>query len=102
MSPLATKISFGAFIVALASGAIVLVFHWESSTGNTTETGVSSQPADIHSANWYVAHQDVMKADVATCQDDVAALPSADCQNANTAESQLYSAELSKAAKGTK
>ena len=43
-----------------------------------------------------------MKADVTTCQNNVAALPSADCQNANTAQSQIYSAELAKAATQSK
>jgi hypothetical protein len=102
MSPLATKISIGVLAVALGSGTFVFVSQRGSSIGNSGEIEASPPPPEIHSASWYVTHQDVMKADVATCQNNVAALPSADCQDANTAESQLYSAELSKAAEGTK
>jgi hypothetical protein len=97
MSPIATKIGVGSIVIVCGCGA-VLFFTYRGTTTGIPVGAEMGPPPSIHSASWYVAHQDIMRADVTICQDNVAALPSADCQNANTAESQLYSAELAKAA----
>lgn len=97
MSTLTTKISMGILMIVCGTGAVLVISHRGTIIGKPFGSEIAPSPG-IHSASWYVAHQDVMKADVTTCQDDVAALPAADCQNANTAESELYSAELSEAA----
>jgi hypothetical protein len=56
-------------------------------------------PAQIvHTADWYVMHPDVLKADDIKCGSDAAAISQAACQNAATADQRLLAAQLGQAA----
>ena len=102
MSPISTKVSIGIVLIVFGSGTVLVLGHKWNSTGAPEITLTAPLATKIHSSSWYIAHQDVLKADEATCANDIAALPQADCENADTAENQIYGAELNQNAKGLK
>lgn len=50
--------------------------------------------APVHTADWYVAHPDVLKADSSKCGGNAASLSPAACQNVAAAEEQLAPSQL--------
>ncbi len=52
----------------------------------------------VHTADWYVMHPDVLKADDIKCGSDAASISQAACQNAATADQRLLTAQLGQAA----
>lgn len=50
--------------------------------------------APVHTADWYVAHPAVLKADSARCGGNAASLSPAACQNVAAAEEQLAPSQL--------
>jgi hypothetical protein len=102
MKPAATKLSIG-FLVILAGGGCVGVLSELSHRQQTgpSETIAINQPPPpptIHSAEWYVAHPDVLKVDEQRCAGDASAMTLAACQNVASADTQLAVADYAKAA----
>ena len=89
----------GAGIAAVL--VIVIAGHEGKSSGaapvSTNQIfGTSGQI--VHTADWYVAHPDMLKRDDAKCGGDAASISQAACQNAATADQRLLAAQLGQAA----
>jgi hypothetical protein len=94
MGPLATKISIGVLIVVLGSGAVIVISHTGEKAGEPSMLITSPPTSMVHTASWYVAHPDALKADSQKCGGDAASIPAAACQNVAAAEEQLAPAQL--------
>jgi hypothetical protein len=84
----------------VASAAVVIVNHANHSpTPVSVSINVPAPPSEtVHTADWYVAHPDVLKADDTRCGDDAASIPQAACQNAASADQRILAAQLGQAA----
>jgi len=102
MYPASTKVGVTIIVVALAGGIVIVVAstarHGASSPEVTTSLQFAAPPQIVHTAEWYVAHPDVLKADEARCGSDAASIPQAACQNTASADQQLLAAQLQQAA----
>jgi hypothetical protein len=92
MYPASMKIGIGIIAVALAAGTVIVIEN------HGTRSSAVLPPQTVHTADWYVAHPDVLKADDARCGGDAASIPQAACQNAATADDRLLSQQLQGAA----
>jgi hypothetical protein len=86
------KIGIGIIVVALAGGAVIVV------ETHGTQSHLAPPAQTVHTADWYVAHPDILKADDARCGGDAASIPQAECQNAATADQRLLAQQLRGAA----
>ena len=96
-----TKIGIGAIILLGGGGAVIFIstigpFHKPAATQQIVVGTPPSLPV-IHSAEWYVAHPDVLKVDEQRCAGNAATIPQAACQNAASADAQLAGADYAKA-----
>lgn len=84
----------------VASAAVIIVNHTSrSSAPVSVSINVPAPPSEtVHTADWYVAHPDVLKADDARCGNDAASIPQAACQNAASADQKILAAQLGQAA----
>jgi len=102
MSALNAKVGIGIFVALFCGGAGFFVLHHASSPSavSTSPTYVLSliKPADVHTANWYVTHPNVLKQDERRCAGDAATISRASCQNADSADEQLTQIEMQNAA----
>ena len=88
-------------IAAGVSGGVVIIIvnHSNQPQLPASVSGNALRQAEIvHTANWYVAHPDVLKTDEARCGGDAASIPLAACQNVATAEQTLLAQQLQSAA----
>ncbi len=90
--PLSMKIGAGAIAVALAAGVLIVVEN------HRRQMPLIPAPQTVHTADWYVAHPDILKADDARCGGNAASIPQTACQNAATADQRLLSQQLQGAA----
>lgn len=90
--PSSVKIGAGIIAVALAGGVLIVVEN------HGRQLPAVPAPQTVHTADWYVAHPDVLKADDARCGSDAASIPQAACQNAATADQRLLAQQLQAAA----
>jgi len=89
-----------AIVVIVAAGGATLFFHDNRSVLFHSGSGVSltvSGDAD-HTANWYIAHPDILKQDEGRCAGDATRISQAACQNVASADNQLGMFEMQKAA----
>jgi hypothetical protein len=101
MYPASIKIGVTIIAIALAGGAVIVA----ESTGRhgaspsvTTSLQFPASQQTVHTADWYVAHPDILKTDEARCGGDAASISPAACQNAASADQQLLAAQLQQAA----
>lgn len=94
MSPIATKISIGVLVVVLGSSAVIVISHTGEKADEPSMVLTAPQAPFVHTASWYVAHPDVLKADSQKCGGDAASMLAAACQNVAAAEEQLAPAQL--------
>lgn len=97
-----TKIAIGTIILLGGGGAVIFIstigpFHKSAATQQIV-VGTPPSPPVIHSAEWYVAHPDVLKVDEQRCAGNAATIPQAACQNVASADAQLAGADYAKAA----
>jgi hypothetical protein len=92
MYPASMKIGVGIIAVALAGGTVIVIEN------HGTRSSAVPPPKIVHTADWYVAHPDVLKADDARCGGDAASIPQTACQNAATADQRLLAQQLQGAA----
>lgn len=99
----------GVAIVVVGAGLVLLIGHSsgpktpviQPSAGSSTTivepSGTASAPV-VHTADWYVAHPDVLKEDEKKCAGDASVMPQAACQNVSSADARLTALEMQKAA----
>lgn len=95
------SMKIGVVIIAIAfAGGTVIVAESTGRHGTPVATSLqfTPPPQTVHTAAWYVAHPDVLKADEARCGSDAASIPQAACQNTASADQQLLAAQLQQAA----
>jgi hypothetical protein len=94
------KIIIGALAILFGGGAVILIANVGTSHQGTPTTQIELMPPppEVHTANWYVAHPNVLKADEQRCAGDAARIPQVACQNAAAADAQLSAAEYANAA----
>ena len=92
MYPASMKIGISIVAIALAGGAVIVIGN------HRTPSPTAPPPQAVHTADWYVAHRDILKADDARCGGDAASIPQAACQNAATADQRLLAQQLQGAA----
>jgi hypothetical protein len=79
MSPIATKVAvLSGIIVAVAA---VVVIGRVGLRQHATTPIVTVVPETIHTADWYLAHRDVLAIDEKRCERDAASIPMAACEN---------------------
>jgi len=96
------KFAIGAVIVIAGCGGLYLVVI----QSHTTNSGIQRQsvvvpalaPSQIHSAEWYVKHPNILKQDEQRCAGDAATMTPAGCQNVASADAQLAGADYATAA----
>ena len=95
-------IGIGIVGVGIAAAVIVVAVNHsgQQNTASTVEINPppGTPPQAVHTADWYVAHPDVLKADDARCGGDAASIPQAACQNAASADQRILAAQLGQAA----
>jgi hypothetical protein len=88
--------------IGIVAGVAVVIVNHSGQPNSTPVVSIApplSIPAEtVHTADWYVAHPDVLKADDIKCGSDAASIPQAACQNAATADQRLLAAKLGQAA----
>ena len=84
-------IGVGIIAAGVVAGSAIIII----SNGHKSDIAPSSETA--HTADWYVAHPDILKTDDAKCGGDAASIPLAACQNAATADQRLLSLQLQQA-----
>ena len=102
MSPITNKIVIGVLVIAVGGGTVIVI----SQKGQflriapTRQPGaaLTSSPAAVHSADWYVAHPAIAKQDEDRCGEDAATISQAACQNVESAEQELLANEMKSAA----
>lgn len=93
-----------AVVVVAIIGAAVRVYVIRTPTPEAHYTQPSAPViippamAPVHTANWYVAHPEVLKEDEKRCAGDAATLTMAACQNVASADARLSVIEMQKAA----
>jgi hypothetical protein len=101
-STLSTKLGIGILVAVLGGGAgIIVLYHNPSATSSSsssTDVLIPIVPAEVHTANWYVAHPDILKQDEMRCAGDAATISQAACQNAYSADEQRTQTDMQKAA----
>lgn len=100
MLPQSKLIGIGIVAAGVIGGvAIIIVNHTSRPQLPASVSTNALLPAEIvHTADWYVAHPDVLKTDEARCGGDAASIPLAACQNVATAEQTLLAQQLKSAA----
>ncbi len=84
----------------VASTAIIIVNRTNHSpVPASVSINVPAPPSEtVHTADWYVAHPDVLKVDDARCGGDAASIPQTACQNAASVDQRILAAQLGQAA----
>lgn len=99
---LSAKVSIGILVAILGGGAGIIVLYHNSSptsaSSSSTDALIPIVPAEVHTANWYVAHPDILKQDEMRCAGDAATISQAACQNAYSADEQRTQIDMQKAA----
>lgn len=93
-------IGIGIIAAGIIGGvAIIILNHSSQSQLPASVSANALPPAEIvHTADWYVAHPDVLKTDEARCGGNAESIPPAACQNVATAEQTLLTQQLQSAA----
>ena len=84
--------------IGTAAGMVVIAVDHTGHPAGTSVGSIPAPPPVVHTADWYVAHPDVLKEDDARCAGDAASIPQAACQNAATADQRLLASQLGQAA----
>jgi hypothetical protein len=90
-------------VIILAVGIVIILFV-HLSPSHRAESSIqavvspATPSATFHSAQWYVAHPSVLKADEQRCAGDASTMTQAACQNVASADVQLAGADYAKAA----
>ncbi|MGE4482942.1 hypothetical protein [Acidocella sp.] len=100
---LASKyIGVGIIGIGVAVGLVFVVINRGGHPESAPLVSINPSPGApvqvVHTADWYVMHPDVLKADDIRCGSDAASIPQAACQNAATADQRLLAAQLGQAA----
>lgn len=94
-------IGVGIVVVGIAAGSALIMMrsaHKRQVNGPASAVSVIVAPTEaVHTADWYVAHPDILKADDAKCGGDAGSISPAACQNAATADQRLLSLQLQQA-----
>lgn len=100
MYPSRLQIIIGMAVIVAAGGVIIGIDYKMRVSGNATsgQAGISGLAAAVHTASWYVAHPAIAKRDETNCGDNAASIPTAACQNVESAEEQLLADQLHQAA----
>lgn len=88
MNLLTIKIMTGCAAIAIGVVAVVGIGHFGRSPSPATPAVVVI-PEVIHTADWYLAHRDVLKVDEQRCAGDAANISPAACQNVREAVSEV-------------
>lgn len=95
-------VGIGIVGVGIIAGAVIVIVNHSSQPNSPPVVSINPPPSlpaeTVHTADWYVAHPDVLKADDIKCGSDAASIPQAACQNAATADQRLLAAKLGQAA----
>jgi hypothetical protein len=98
MRHVAAKVLVAVLLAASGGGAVVFFRYRASNTPKPAALVAIPQSSEVHTADWYVAHADVLHQDGQRCAGDAATISPAACQNVASAESRLYVIEMRKAA----
>jgi len=102
MKPTTTQLSIGLLVILAGGGCVGVMSEVSHSHQTSTSEPVviiqPTPPSTIHSAEWYVAHPDVLKVDERRCAGDASTMTPAACQNVASADTQLAGADYAKAA----
>ena len=98
MSISVSKFAGGAVAIVIFGGAIIAIHAANEQSHVTSPAIIQFTPPVVHTAAWYVAHPDVLKANEKRCAGDAASIPQAGCQNASAADEQLSAADYANAA----
>ena len=77
----------GLAVLACGAGAVIYIGHHNQ---NRAPESITTLPAPVvHTADWYVAHPDVLKVDEHKCAGDASSMTPAACQNTASADARL-------------
>jgi len=88
----------GFSILVLGAAVVVLIGHSQGPKAPHVEPPPSGATPVVHTADWYVAHPEVLKEDEKKCAGDASEISAAACQNASSADARLSAIEMQKAA----
>lgn len=86
----------GIAVLLVGAGLVIFIGH-NSQPEPPGKITTITVPA-IHTADWYVAHPDVLKEDEHKCAGDASSMSAAACQNASSADARLSVIEMRNAA----
>jgi hypothetical protein len=99
INALTMKIGIAVVVIAAAGGTVFAFHGGEGSSPGVPSAVIAIIPPDtVHTADWYVAHPDVLKQDEGRCAGDAATISQASCQNVASADNQIGIVEMQKAA----
>jgi hypothetical protein len=98
MRPGVAKVVVAVILALAGSGAAVYLGYRVSNTPKPAALVAVTRSSEIHTADWYVAHPDVLHQDEQRCAGDAATIAPAACQNAFNADARLAAIEFQKAA----
>jgi hypothetical protein len=88
MNAMTIKVITGCAAIAVGVAAVVDIGHFGSSPA-PVEPVVVVAPDVIHTADWYLAHRDVLKVDEQRCVGNASTISPAECQNVREAVSEV-------------
>lgn len=100
---LSLKVLAAVVVVALIGGGVAAYMIRTPTPGRhytqpSTPLVIPPAAAPVHTADWYVAHPQVLKEDEKRCAGNAASLSMAACQNVASADARLGVIEMQKAA----
>ena len=93
-----SKIILSITLILIGSGVVIYLGHESNNIGQPTTLELAPQSSGAHTADWYVAHPDVLHQDEKRCAGDAATMSPAACQNVTSADARLNVIEMQKAA----
>lgn len=98
MTSFTTKIAIAVIFVVACGGTIIYLGRRGTDSGQSSALVDVLQTSEIHTADWYVAHPDILHKDEHRCAGDAATISQAACQNVASADARLNVIEMQSAA----
>jgi hypothetical protein len=93
-----SKIVIVVVLMLVGGGAVLYLGHRGNQNGQPAAFEIAPEQSAVHTADWYVAHPDVLHQDEKRCAGDAATLSPAACQNVASADARLNVIEMQNAA----
>lgn len=93
-----SKIVVGVVLISIGSGTAIYLGHQGNNIGQPATLEIASQSSGVHTADWYVAHPDILHQDEKRCAGNAAVISPAACQNVASADVRLDVIEMQNAA----